>query len=116
MDGLNNAGCPLGGTSATTESTCLTPLKASSTSAEESDAVQFSVSPVPFRESLNVLYNFDYVSDATIQMYDMQGKLLSTHIEANASKGKITNLSINFRTLPKSDIYYQGYYRQGCVY
>ncbi|MEP6259933.1 MAG: T9SS type A sorting domain-containing protein [Gillisia sp.] len=111
LDGLNNQYCPLGGTPATTEPS--PGCEVSRVSAAEADVVNsetsvveksFSVSPVPFRESLSVKYDFDYVSPATIQMYDMQGRLLSTHTEANASKGKITNLSINFRTLP-SQVY-----------
>ena len=64
----------------------------------------FNVSPVPFRESLSLQYDFDYVSDATIQMFDLQGRLLLTHREANASRGQITDLGINFRILP-SQIY-----------
>ena len=111
LDGLNNQYCPLGGTSATTEPSPGCEVVGIFTS--EADALNketsvvdnsFSVSPVPFRESLSVKYDFDYVSDAVIQMYDMQGRLLSTQKEANASKGKITNLSINFRTLP-SQVY-----------
>ncbi|MGM1056391.1 MAG: T9SS type A sorting domain-containing protein, partial [Bacteroidota bacterium] len=58
----------------------------------------FSVSPVPFRESLSVKYDFDYESPATIQMFDMQGRLLSTYNEANAFKGKVTTINIDFRT------------------
>ncbi|HSP84083.1 MAG TPA: T9SS type A sorting domain-containing protein, partial [Gillisia sp.] len=64
----------------------------------------FNVAPVPFRESLSVQYDFDYVSDATIQMFDMQGRLLSTQKEAKASKGKITDLNVNFRVWP-SQVY-----------
>ncbi|MEP6259932.1 MAG: PKD domain-containing protein [Gillisia sp.] len=64
----------------------------------------FNVSPVPFRESLSVQYDFDYVSDATIQMFDMQGRLLSTQKEAKAYKGKITDLNVNFRVWP-SQVY-----------
>ena len=101
LDMYNQAGCPLGGSSATTAPSDDCPqVGVSSTEA----LAGINVSPVPFRESLNVQYDFDYVSDAVIQMYDMQGRLLSTQKEANASKGKITNLSINFRTLP-SQVY-----------
>ncbi|QED38152.1 T9SS type A sorting domain-containing protein [Antarcticibacterium arcticum] len=110
LDMLNQAGCPLDGTPATTEPSedCINGAASEPVSGdtnEQSVEVNgFNVSPVPFRESLNVQYDFDYVSNAVIQMYDMQGRLLSTQKEANASKGKVTNLSINFRTLP-SQVY-----------
>ncbi|MFN4761688.1 T9SS type A sorting domain-containing protein [Gillisia sp. Q332] len=58
----------------------------------------FNAYPVPFRETLNIRYDFDYESPATIQMFDMQGRLLSTYNEANAFKGKVTTINIDFRT------------------
>ena len=58
----------------------------------------FSAYPVPFRESLSIQYEFDYSSSATIQMFDTQGRLLRTYKEANAYKGKVSELSIDFRT------------------
>jgi hypothetical protein len=60
----------------------------------------FSVSPVPFKETLNVKYDFDYSSSATIQMFDLQGRLLRTYNEANAFKGKVSQLNIDFRVQP----------------
>ncbi len=113
LDGLNNSFCPLGGSSATTAPSpeCIigaaqdSILKVAGDINETSIVVNsFSAYPVPFRESLSIQYDFDYASAAVIQIYDMQGRLLSTQQEANASKGKVTNLSINFKTLP-SQIY-----------
>ena len=95
LDLLNNAGCPLGGGRANTSSNC-TNLKVSST--DNSIISSFSASPVPFRESLSIQYDFDYESAAVIQMFDLQGRLLRTYKEAKAYKGKVTELNIDFRT------------------
>ena len=96
LDLLNNAGCPLGGR-ATTASTCT--LKIADNSSLGSSVIDsFSAYPVPFRESLNIQYDFDYSSPATIQMFDTQGRLLRTYKEANAFKGKVTTINIDFRT------------------
>ena len=101
LDYLNNAGCSLGGSRANTSSNC-TNLKVSS--ADNSILSSFSASPVPFKESLNIQYDFNYSSPATIQMFDLQGRLLRTYKEANAYKGKITELKIDFRTM-SSQVY-----------
>ncbi|MBK5193262.1 MAG: T9SS type A sorting domain-containing protein, partial [Flavobacteriaceae bacterium] len=102
LDGYNNAGCPLGGSRATTKPT---PSCVVSTNAKESGnitlessskAEQFSAYPVPFKETLNIKYNFDYKSDVTIQIFDMRGQLMKTAKEANASKDKVTTLSVDF--------------------
>jgi hypothetical protein len=93
LDELNNAGCPLGGSRATTASTCPA-LKVSNTDA--AGANSFSAYPVPFKETLNIKYNFDYKSNVTIQIFDMRGQLMKTVKEANASKDKVTTLSVDF--------------------
>ena len=95
LDLLNNAGCPLGGSRANTSSNC-TNLKVSTSDAASSRS--FRASPVPFRETLSIEYDFDYSSAAKIQLFDLQGRLLRTYNEANAYKGKVTELSIDFRT------------------
>ncbi|CAM4344144.1 T9SS type A sorting domain-containing protein [Gillisia hiemivivida] len=58
----------------------------------------FSAYPVPFRETLNIKYEFDYKSDVSIQFFDMQGRLLSTYKAKKVSKGDVTNLNLDFRT------------------
>jgi len=63
-----------------------------------SKSEKISAFPVPFRETLSVQYDMDYSSSATIQLFDTQGRLLRTYKEANAYKGKVTELSIDFRT------------------
>ncbi len=89
LDELNNAGCPLGGTSATTSS---------EVESKQTDGVKadFSAYPVPFRETLNIRYDFDYVSDVTIQFFDMKGQLLRTYHEPKAHKGSVSTFEIDF--------------------
>ena len=113
LDVLNNQLCTLGGP----RSTKPTPIcvaakgkpvsKVANTVAKgsgnvtldsNSNAKQFRASPVPFRETLSIEYDFDYSSAAKIQLFDLQGRLLRTYNEANAFKGKVTELSIDFRT------------------
>ena len=94
LDMLNNTGdCPMGGSRATTAPSddC---NSASSSSVDASAGI--SVSPVPFRDHLNIKYEFDYESDATIQIYDMRGNLVKTHKESNAGLGKVTTLNADF--------------------
>ena len=108
LDELNNAGCPLGGTSATTAPSegCDTdeanngnngnngkPNKKDGITTSKAD---FSAYPVPFKETLNIKYEFDYQSPATIQFFDMRGQLLRTVKEAKAFNGKVTTINIDF--------------------
>ncbi len=87
--------CPIGNSKAQEE-----PLSISTADNTLSSVVvnSFSAYPVPFKESLNIQYDFDYESAAVIQLFDLQGKLLRTYNEANAYKGKVTELHIDFRT------------------
>jgi hypothetical protein len=91
LDAFNNAGCPLGGSSATTGDNTPT-LKVGGVIND------FSVYPVPFKETLNIQYDINYESAALIQIFDVQGRLLRTFNEHKAYKGKVTELGIDFRT------------------
>ncbi|MEG9326955.1 T9SS type A sorting domain-containing protein [Salinimicrobium catena] len=93
LDMMNNAGCTLGGSRATTA-----PSDACSTSMNSSvDAsAGISVSPVPFKDKLNIKYEFNYKSDATIQIFDVRGNLVKTQKEKNAQFGKITEINADF--------------------
>ena len=97
LDFLNNAGCPLGGSRATTASTCQT-LRVSSFDAEAIDN-SFRAYPVPFGSTLNVQYDFDYSSVANIQIFDLQGRMLRSYVEKDAYNGKVTELVMDFRTI-----------------
>lgn len=97
LDFLNNSDCPLSGTNATTAPSdgC---LNGASSALITSDTNLFTAYPVPFNDALNVQYDFDYSSAANIQIFDLQGRMLRSYNEANAYKGKVTSLSIDFRT------------------
>ncbi|MFD1096224.1 T9SS type A sorting domain-containing protein, partial [Salegentibacter chungangensis] len=56
----------------------------------------FTPYPVPFRETLNIQYEFDYVSNVTIQIYDMKGQLLRTYKDKKVTRGDTTQLDIDF--------------------
>ncbi|HLF53273.1 hypothetical protein, partial [Flavobacterium sp.] len=84
LDILNNSGCPLGGTPATIVNT--------SAGAEEAD---FTMSPVPFREEITIRYNFDYKTDATIEILDASGNLIMTYDDRDAYFNKEVTLNPN---------------------
>lgn len=95
LDMLNNAGdCPMGGSRATTAPSDECPSNAGDTSLDA--AAGISVSPVPFKDQLNIRYEFDYESEATIQIFDMRGNLVKSHKESNAGFGKVTTLTADF--------------------
>jgi hypothetical protein len=102
LDELNNAGCTLGGSRATTkpsegcDAVALKPKPGKNNKA--AFTASFSAYPVPFRETLNIKYEFDYRSDVSIQFFDMQGRLLSTYKAKKVSKGDVTNLNLDFAT------------------
>ncbi|WP_034924615.1 T9SS type A sorting domain-containing protein, partial [Gillisia sp. CAL575] len=106
LDNLNNAGCTLGGSSATTapSSTCpstVDTIPGKGKPGKNNKAAftaSFSAYPVPFRETLNIKYEFDYKSDVSIQFFDMQGRLLSTYKAKKVTKGDVTNLNLDFAT------------------
>ncbi|MFD2516274.1 T9SS type A sorting domain-containing protein [Salinimicrobium flavum] len=94
LDMINNAyECPMFGSSATTapSDSC------ESTPASSVDAsAGISVSPVPFKDVLNIRYEFDYESEAHIQIFDLRGNLVKSHKESNAGFGKVTTLNADF--------------------
>ncbi|MFD1096220.1 hypothetical protein, partial [Salegentibacter chungangensis] len=56
----------------------------------------FSVAPVPFKETLTVYYEFDYVSNVQIQFFDLSGHLLRTYADKNVTSGDATQIDIDF--------------------
>ncbi|HSP82371.1 MAG TPA: T9SS type A sorting domain-containing protein [Gillisia sp.] len=55
-----------------------------------------AIFPVPFKETLNIQYKFDYVSDVVIQFFDMRGQLLRSVQDKNVTQGAITTINIDF--------------------
>ncbi|MDR5591695.1 T9SS type A sorting domain-containing protein, partial [Christiangramia sp. SM2212] len=70
---------------------------ASTSLAETSDPL-FSVAPVPFYNVLNIGYLFDYTSDVTIQVFDLNGRLLATYYDTAVNADSISSFSVDFRT------------------
>ena len=63
------------------------------TAAATSDISTF---PVPFKDNINVTYDFDYNSDVTIQVFDMRGQHLRTYKDKKVTKGSVTRMNIDF--------------------
>ncbi|WP_139839266.1 T9SS type A sorting domain-containing protein, partial [Christiangramia flava] len=65
-------------------------------SLEVSREPKFDAYPVPFRDNLNIGYKFDYTSDVTIQIFNMNGQLLKTYQEKNVNASDVSQLHIDF--------------------
>ncbi|APG61102.1 hypothetical protein LPB144_12125 [Christiangramia salexigens] len=100
LDMLNNAGCTLGGSRATTAPSLTCPVPVTSKPGKNKSAVTsgFKASPVPFKDNLTIQYEFDYVSDVTIQVFDLKGQLLKTFKDKNVTKGDTKQLDLNMRS------------------
>ncbi|MFD1096219.1 Ig-like domain-containing protein [Salegentibacter chungangensis] len=98
LDGLNQAGCPLGGSAATTapNGTC----GSEESSSLQADAGSFSVSPVPFKDHLTVKYNFNYTSNVNIQIFNLSGQMIQNFKFKEVSGGDISQLSLGFTVRP----------------
>ena len=79
LDNLNNSGCPLGGTSATTATNKEDGLRT------EAD---FTAYPVPFKDVLTIRCNFDYTTDVKIEVFDSQGILVLSKTDPDAYLNK----------------------------
>ncbi|MCG9973171.1 T9SS type A sorting domain-containing protein [Christiangramia crocea] len=101
LDGLNQAGCPLGGTSATTApSSPECDVTGSGFALSTSLVSGFSVAPVPFVDQLNVQYHFDYVSDVNIQFFNFSGQLLQNFKFLGVTSGDISELNVGSLVSP----------------
>ncbi|MCP9201609.1 T9SS type A sorting domain-containing protein [Gramella sp. GC03-9] len=70
------------------------------TSLSEPSEPLFSIAPVPFRDVLNIGYLFDYTSDVTIQVFDLNGRLLTTYTDTAVNSDSVSTFSVDFRTKP----------------
>jgi hypothetical protein len=57
----------------------------------------FTVYPVPFKENLTVRYEFDYKTNATIQIFDTKGALLQSQDDTNAYFNKEVVIQPKFK-------------------
>ena len=60
-------------------------------------SVDFTASPVPFNNTLNIGYQFDYDTDVTVDVYDMRGSLVSTNTNRKYVAGRegLTSLDVS---------------------
>jgi hypothetical protein len=94
---LNQAGCPLGGSSATSapSDSCLDP-SSESFSVNSEAATGFTVSPVPFTDVLNIRYDFDYTSDVVIEIFDLAGNKVKKVKESAVRAGMSSSINADF--------------------
>jgi len=90
LDILNNSGCPLGGTKATTMSNCIN---------KTSSVVGFETYPVPFKDQLTIRYKFDYTSDVKIEIYNSNGILILSKLDVNGYLNKEITMNLNFNSV-----------------
>ena len=97
LDVLNNSGCPLGGTKATSASNCVVQKVAvvDEEPAIIDSSVDFKVYPVPFEDVINVQYRFEYDTDVTIQVFNLQGGLIYGVVDNMYNNGEIATKQIN---------------------
>ncbi|MCG9973170.1 T9SS type A sorting domain-containing protein, partial [Christiangramia crocea] len=62
----------------------------------EPNEPQFTAYPVPFRENLNIGYKFDYTSDVTIQIFNLNGQLVKSYTEKSVNSNSVSTLDIDF--------------------
>ncbi|ESU23660.1 hypothetical protein FSS13T_23940 [Flavobacterium saliperosum S13] len=65
-------------------------------SSESSTEAMFSAYPIPFKEYINVRYEFDYQSKARIEVYDAKGLFVMAYNDADAYFNKEVRLDFTF--------------------
>ncbi|HEY6142530.1 MAG TPA: T9SS type A sorting domain-containing protein, partial [Flavobacterium sp.] len=87
LDILNNSGCPLGGSEATSMSNCV-----SVSNARVSDPYSFTAYPVPFKEQLTVSYNYDFVTEVKIEVFNSKGEVVASATDTNLNNSITLNI------------------------
>ncbi|MFC7772244.1 hypothetical protein, partial [Flavobacterium sp. GCM10027622] len=60
------------------------------------DEPVFTAYPIPFKDILNIKYDFDYTSDVKIQIFDTKGSLLMTESDTDAYPNKEISIRPSF--------------------
>jgi hypothetical protein len=55
----------------------------------------FTAYPVPFKNVLTIRYDFDYTSDVKIEVFNSQGHLILSKVDANGYLNKEITLNLN---------------------
>jgi hypothetical protein len=64
--------------------------------AAKTATANFTAYPVPFKDVLTIKYDFDYVSDVKIEVFNAQGLLVFTQVDTNSYLNKEVTLYLNF--------------------
>ena len=68
------------------------------------ETTSFDAYPVPFNELLTIKYNFDYVSDVKIEVFNSQGRLVLSKTDTNSYLNKEVTLKLNSK-IDKAEVY-----------
>jgi hypothetical protein len=71
------------------------PVTTLTTTAKTTELAGFTASPVPFRDVLKIKYNFDYVSNVKIEIFNPQGKVVLTKLDTNSYLNKEISLTLS---------------------
>jgi hypothetical protein len=74
---------------------CATPIDtfaSTTTTARVSDTSSFTASPVPFKDQLTVSYNFDFVTDVKIEVFNTSGVVVASATDTNLSTSVLLNI------------------------
>ena len=58
----------------------------------------FTIYPVPFVDTVKIKYKIDSDSEATIQVFDIRGRLVKSIIDEDVYYHKVTELNLDYRT------------------
>jgi hypothetical protein len=97
LDILNNTGCPLGGTSANPKGGQSNdgPGVGNGKNNTNKEVAGFTAYPVPFKDILKVKYDFDYVSNVKIEVFNPQGEVVLSKMDENSYLNKEVNLHVH---------------------
>ncbi|TDE41856.1 T9SS type A sorting domain-containing protein, partial [Flavobacterium rhamnosiphilum] len=72
--------------------------------ASKTETAGFTASPVPFKDQLTIRYDFDYVSDVKIEVFNSQGRLVLSKTDTNSYLNKEVTLKLN-SNIDKAEVY-----------
>ena len=95
LDKLNNAGCPLGGTPATTSARTSSSMEAETSSLDSKLSV--SVFPNPVRDFSTVRFSSPVETKAILQVFSMDGKQVSVLFNGAMEAGKVYEAQLQLK-------------------
>ena len=92
LDGFNNAGCPLGGSSATTKAYSKAPDASDLQVAGSED--DLSVTPNPFQDQATITFSLKEAGDYTLELHDVNGRVVKHISKGKAEANKVYSFEI----------------------